>query len=161
MAAELGHVYRWVRRSREVLLEYCASVPPADFTRALPEAGWTCMRDTLVHSADGYRWWMDGFALGGTRDTFHPEEFPDLPGVRAAFALVDDMVARFLDAFGDRLDEVVGRTRAQPQNGGLRVTPRYIFMHAITHEFHHKGQCVMLGRRLGHHPPETDLAFIP
>ncbi len=161
METELAHVYVWVCRSREVLLEYCASLPPADFTRALPGAGWGCVRDTLVHMADAYRWWMDGFALGGTRDTLRPEQFPDIQGVRVAFALADDMVGRFLQEFGDRLDEVVPRSVSHARRATLAVSPRYIFMHAITHEFHHKGQCVMIGRHLGYPPPDTDLIFVP
>jgi uncharacterized damage-inducible protein DinB len=27
----------------------------------------------------------------------------------------------------------------------------------MTHEFHHKGQIVKIGRQLGYNPPETDL----
>ena len=40
------------------------------------------------------------------------------------------------------------------------VTARWLLLHPITHEFHHKGQVVTLLRRLGH-PVSVDLDLPP
>ncbi|MFP3360862.1 DinB family protein, partial [Planococcus sp. SIMBA_143] len=33
----------------------------------------------------------------------------------------------------------------------------WLYTHTATHEFHHKGQIVKIGRKLGYIPPDTDL----
>ncbi len=45
---------------------------------------------------------------------------------------------------------------------GDMLTRRWLVLHPITHEFHHKGQVASLGRALGHPVPEgTDLDLVP
>lgn len=130
MADDLRQLYRWVRGARDTLLAYLESLPADAYTRG----------------------------LGGPRRDLPLDDYRDVASVRAAFAEVDALVERFLAHFADRLDEALHRAppwRAQ----GLTVTPRWLLLHPITHEFHHKGQLVVIGRQLGFPPPETDLAF--
>lgn len=42
-------------------------------------------------------------------------------------------------------------------SGIVRKSPRQLLMHAVTHEFHHKGQIVAMLRQLGHAPQNTDI----
>jgi len=78
--------------------------------------------------------------------------------IRRAYDRADHHMERFLARFELALDEPVsGRVRWMPDP--LVVTPRWLFTHTVTHEFHHKGQVVSLGRRLGYPPPETDLVL--
>lgn len=37
------------------------------------------------------------------------------------------------------------------------MTPRKLFMHTVTHEYHHKGQIMAMDRQLGYEPPNTDV----
>jgi uncharacterized damage-inducible protein DinB len=63
------------------------------------------------------------------------------------------------------VDDVVEEALTGP--GGLervatwrdrRLSLRYLLLHPVTHEFHHKGQVTSLGRILGHPVPDgTDL----
>lgn len=78
--------------------------------------------------------------------------------MRAVFEGVDRLVEEALRSF-DRLDEVYVWTL--PREGRkANVSQCWLLMHPITHEFHHKGQMVALGRVLGHpvlDSIETDL----
>jgi uncharacterized damage-inducible protein DinB len=60
----------------------------------------------------------------------------------------------------DRLDEPLEVIR--PSQDQLMVTQRWLIVRSITHEFHHGGQLLMLGRALGPPLPEdigTDLVL--
>ncbi len=51
-------------------------------------------------------------------------------------------------------------TWTSPSGYAHTLTRRWLILHPITHEFHHKGQALALARVLGHpHPgnPDTDL----
>jgi uncharacterized damage-inducible protein DinB len=61
--------------------------------------------------------------------------------MRLVFANVDKVVEKALEA--DDLDKVFAFNR--DPRPPLRVTLRWLIMHPITHEFHHKGQIVTLG----------------
>jgi uncharacterized damage-inducible protein DinB len=78
--------------------------------------------------------------------------------LRRAFETVDETVGRALEAF---TAPDLPRTWRDPRSGdSLRYTQRWLILHTITHEFHHKGQALALARVLGHpHPgrPDTDL----
>ncbi|WP_407543193.1 DinB family protein (plasmid) [Deinococcus radiomollis] len=83
----------------------------------------------------------------------------------ARFAQVDALLERALacnrmesgEAFdcvgmaGDCVDKAGNRRR---------LTARWVVLHPITHEFHHKGQVVTLLRKLGH-PVTVDLDLPP
>lgn len=77
--------------------------------------------------------------------------------MRQVYAEEDAVIERAFEAFTIP-DEVFDLTLP---NEVLRVTQRWLVMHPVTHEFHHKGQMLTMGRILGHpYPagPDTDLA---
>lgn len=87
-----------------------------------------------------------------------PADHPDMASVRRSFEEVDRLVGRFFDRYRDAGEaRVTGRVGWQ--NEPLTVTPLWLFSHTVTHEFHHKGQVVTLGRRLGFPPADTDLVL--
>ena len=80
-----------------------------------------------------------------------------MEGLREAFTMVDTTALAALDSF-TALDEPF--TWTSPSGRTTTLTRRWLFLHPITHEFHHKGQALALARVLGHpHPgkPDTDL----
>lgn len=79
------------------------------------------------------------------------------PAVRAAFAEVDVAVAEALATFAD-LDEPFAWT--DPQGGTKTLTRRWLLLHPITHEFHHNGQALALGRVLGHPHPGRFVTYL-
>ncbi|MCL6569315.1 MAG: DinB family protein, partial [Meiothermus silvanus] len=60
-----------------------------------------------------------------------------------------------------RLDEVYKWTHPI-RSWRMPVSQRWLLMHPITHEFHHKGQMMTLARIWGYTmPPETDTDLVP
>lgn len=159
MSDDLRQLYRWVQGARATLFAYLEGLPPDAYTRELPGFPWGgSMRNLHVHIADCYVYWLEYVGQQQPRRDLRFEDYPDVASVRAAFAQVDALVDRFLDHFAGRLDKPLRRVVSwRPR--GLTVTSRWLLLHPITHEFHHKGQMVVIGRQLGYPPPETDLAF--
>lgn len=150
-------MYEWVKATREEVFRYCDSLPADDFLRELPGFGHGSIRNTLFHAAHCYWFWLGGFALGeNVPSQALRAEYPDVAAIRSAFARSDDLLARFLDRHGPDLDAPLS-SRLRRRKEPLVVTPRWLFTHAVTHEFHHKGQVVSMGRLLGYPPPDTDL----
>ncbi|WP_299427523.1 DinB family protein [uncultured Meiothermus sp.] len=56
MNDDLRVFYGWVRRSREVLFGYCASLPPEIYTQRRPDFGFDSIRNLHVHVANCYLW---------------------------------------------------------------------------------------------------------
>lgn len=151
-------VYQWVQRTRRGLLAYCATLPAHAFVLERNDFGWGSMRNTLVHVADCYRFWLAETASGRETARYQEAGSPDVAAVEALFAKTDAIVASFLAAHaGPRFAQPLSLS-VRWQKEPLRVSPLWLVTHTITHEFHHKGQVVALGRLLGYAPPETDLA---
>lgn len=160
MSGKAGMVYECVKETRKGLLAYCASLPQEVYTRESEDFGWGSIRNTLIHAADCYRYWLAEAALGEPVGAFQAKDHPDAAGAARLFETVDGIVVAFIGRFpAERLDEAFGR-KVNWQPEPLVVTPRWLLAHTITHEFHHKGQIVAMGRILGFPAPETDL-YLP
>lgn len=150
-------LYQWVRETRETLFQYCEGMDLADYTYAAPDMGWNSIRNTHVHVAGCYWFWL-AKVLGEKRPDLEPELYPNVAALRQAFARVDELVGRFLSRFAGQMDTPVNcpvSWQAEP----VVATPRWLISHVITHEFHHKGQITFLGRMRGHIAPDTDLVL--
>ncbi len=139
--------YAWVQSTRGQVFAYLDAVPEETLRLRHP-AFRGSMLELMSHAADCYLHWTGHVGLG--LDPV-PEARPaGLDDVRQHFALVDDVMVRALEQRA-RLDAPVDWQ-------GHRLTLRYLILHPITHEFHHKGQVASLGRLHGHPVPEgTDL----
>jgi uncharacterized damage-inducible protein DinB len=107
-----------------------------------------------AHIADCYLWWVGAVGLGAEEREVHVD---DVRALREAFAEVDATVWRALETFTAPDDPF---TWTSPSGKVSTLTRRWLILHPITHEFHHKGQALALARVLGYpHPgrPDTDL----
>ncbi|TGD78818.1 DinB family protein [Hymenobacter wooponensis] len=148
--------YALVRSAREVLLDYCATLAPADFTMPIPGFNHSSMRDLLVHAAATYQHWLVNVALGQSRPYPNAAAVPHVAAVGQLFAQTDELVADYLEHFRDQWQtELSWRVprRAEP----VLLTPLALFTHVLTHEFHHKGQVLSMSRQLGYTPVDTDV----
>ena len=50
--------YEGVQGARGVLLDYCETLAPEDFTRELKDFGRGSIRNLLVHNVNTYRYWL-------------------------------------------------------------------------------------------------------
>jgi uncharacterized damage-inducible protein DinB len=149
------HQYEWIRRTRELLFRYCETVSPADYVKELEIFGGDSIRNLHAHVADCYRVWLGSRGLGKSLPKITPDSINCVQEIREAFRKTDDLVHEFLNEFADRWDNTVQVCFEEGESA--EISSLWLFTHTITHEFHHKGQIVKIGRHLGYIPPDTDL----
>jgi uncharacterized damage-inducible protein DinB len=151
---DLQTFYDLAKRTRAKVLNWLATLPPEVFTQEHEAFAYGSLRNIYAHVADCYLGWVGEVGLGSK-----PVEIKvkDISELRAAFDKVDATLAEALETF-DILDERF--TWTSPKGHIHKLTQRWLILHPITHEFHHKGQALALARVLGHpHSgnPDTDL----
>jgi uncharacterized damage-inducible protein DinB len=151
---DLRTLYGWVKRTREILFEYTQSLPNDVYTLEKPEFAYGSIRNVHAHVAQCYLWWIGriGLNLDWAALEPHPSSLTDVPAMRQQFRTVDTVVEQALEAFTtpDAILEF-----QHPRDGRLKLTQRWLVMHPITHEFHHKGQLLAMGRMLSHPLPSS------
>jgi uncharacterized damage-inducible protein DinB len=154
MEALFTRQYELLQGARGVLLDYCETLAPADFTRELTGFGRGSIRNLLVHTVNTYRYWLEAFARNQPVAFTEPEAVREAVEARHLFARADDAVREFIRCFRKAYDvPLTGQLRGQT----VTATPTTLFTHVITHEFHHKGQILSMSRHLGYLPPDTDV----
>lgn len=150
--------YEWIKRTREVLFRYCETLPEEDYMKEVEAFGGDSIRNLHVHVANCYFGWLGNRALGKSLPQIMPESVHNVQEMRELFKNTDDLVEEFFAEFKGKWNKAVQVTF---RSGGMAdFTSLWLFTHTATHEFHHKGQIVKIGRYLGHIPPETDLIEI-
>lgn len=146
--------YDYVKSSREVLLDYCATISEKDFVAESSSFGRGSIRNLLVHIGNTYEFWIGTNALHAELDYTPYEAVKDVLQARDFFLTIDSLIARFFKIYsGKFLEEFPIKLNNQRVN----ATPLKLFTHGITHEFHHKGQILSLSRHLGYTPVDTDI----
>jgi uncharacterized damage-inducible protein DinB len=151
MAALFDHQRKGPRKR---LLEFLLSVPQEAFVKPVPEAGGKSLRDHLVHLIGADEFWI---SLIQNRDyrSFEPAAYST---VEQVLPLIDEVSDRIDHVFSDGDEEWFVREMTISHHGRTeKVIPAMVATHMLTHEFHHKGQIVMIARMLGYEPPDTDL----
>lgn len=75
------------------------------------------------------------------------------------FEQVDSFVKEVFELHGTKLDVPIQRRIPWREAAEtVTFTPGKLLMHTITHEFHHKGQIVVMLRQMGYDPPNTDVS---
>lgn len=154
MNQDLKTFYRLVRRTRAGVLDWFETLPPDAFTREHDTFAYGSLSKIYAHIADCYLWWVGTVGLGTAKSEVNAA---NVRALREAFAAVDATVLEALEAF-TAIDDPFSWT--WPKGETSTLTQRWLILHTITHEFHHKGQALALARVLGHpHPgtPDTDL----
>lgn len=155
MNHDLATLYRLVRRTRAGVFDWLDTVPPGTLIETHVDFAFGSLDRIYTHVAECYQWWVGNVGL--RRAEHEDVEGGSVRALRDAFAAVDDVVEEALATFDD-LDAPVPWT--SPEGNRQTLSRRWLLLHPITHEFHHKGQALALARVLGHaHPgvPDTDL----
>ncbi len=155
MNQDLRTLYDLIQRTRAKVLDWLETLPPDVFTAQNDSFAYGSLSAIQTHVADCYLWWVGTVGLGGTEE---PDvEANDVQALRDAFARVDTTVLAALGSFAD-LDAPLSWT--SPTGSTHTLTQRWLILHPVTHEFHHKGQALALARVLGHPhhgDPDADL----
>lgn len=148
MNQDLRTLYGWVRRSRDIVFSYTENLPLEVYTHNHPDFAYGSIRNIHAHVADCYLWWIEQIGLGKPRLEVDPSSLVDTAAMRKYFDRVDLVVEEALETF-DNPDHVFVCNHPNPEVK-LTVSQRWLIMHPVTHEFHHKGQMLALGRVRGH-----------
>lgn len=146
--------FHYDRRDR-VLNFLADTVRPDDVVRPM-KAGWSSMRETMLHGMEAEVFWV-GYAMQqGEQPNWDYAAYPDVASLKALAASVRADTERFVAALTDAdlaRDAAItyssGSTFSFPLSKG--------FLHMILHDTHHRGQVMLLARQLGYEPPEIDL----
>ncbi|MBM7645398.1 putative damage-inducible protein DinB [Scopulibacillus daqui] len=148
--------YNWVSSTREQLFRYCETLNPADYIKELGEFGGNSIRNLHVHVAECYQSWLGIFGLKKNITLVEPSSVNKVQEIRQIFNEINNLVYEFINKFEGNWDYILtGYVPWSHQEEGL--TAMWLYTHTITHEFHHKGQIVSMGRQLGYIPLDTDL----
>jgi uncharacterized damage-inducible protein DinB len=147
--------YEWIKRTRETLFHYCETMSPEDYVKELDTFGGDSIRNLHAHVAGCYQIWLGSRALGKSISRIDPETVNNVQEMRELFRKTDDLVHEFLHEFQGKWEHSIPVTFQSGHT--VDFTTLWLFTHTTTHEFHHKGQIVKIGRQLGHTPPDTDL----
>ena len=143
------------QRTRAGVLDWLQDLPPSAFTLEHNDFAYGSLSAIYAHIADCYLKWVGTVGLG--RGELPGLKVGDVSALREAFTEVDATLAEALKTFS-ALDERFDWISSTGKTSSL--TRRWLVLHPITHEFHHKGQALALARVLGYpHPgkPDTDL----
>jgi uncharacterized damage-inducible protein DinB len=150
MNQDLLTFYDLAKRTRAKVLDWLETLPPEVFTLEDETFAFGSLRNIYVHVADCYLGWVSEVGLKNKPIEIAVNDVGELSEV---FNKVDAIVAKALETF-------THPDQPFTSPSGQTLTQRWLILHTITHEFHHKGQALALARVLGHpHPgnPDTDL----
>lgn len=154
IADDLETFYTLVRRTRSGVLDWLESLPAGVLNASRDDFAYGSLSGIYSHIASCYLVWLARGGVGEAPGTIQARSAAEL---RAVFTSVDEAVASALATFTAWDEPFVWRHSSGFQE---TLTRRWLILHPITHEFHHKGQALALARVLGHpHPgdPDTDL----
>jgi uncharacterized damage-inducible protein DinB len=151
----LAQQYQLVLGSRNVVMEYCHKLDEKLFVK-LSSFNDKSISDLLVHITHVYTLWLGQFALKREVTFADSDKINSLEMLQQLYENVNKLVGEFLKhAEQTSGKEISGEAGSPPQR--IIRSPFEIFTHVITHEFHHKGQILIMGRQLGLAPPDTDI----
>lgn len=149
----VAYQYALVQSSREVVFDFCETFREGDFTKGVTFDG-KSISQLYVHIANTYHGWIVTIARNARAKRFNENDYDTVQRMRKLFAEVDAIVMDFIgDSQPDWSEDIKAKVRNQP----FTLTKVKIITHVITHEFHHKGQILMLARNMGYVPPDTDM----
>ncbi len=112
--------------------------------------------DLLVHVTHVYTFWLGKFSLKKDVVFADPDKINNLKALQLLYVNVNELVADYLKYVSETSITEISGEAGTPAKVITR-SPFEIFTHVITHEFHHKGQILIMGRQLGLVPPDTDI----
>ncbi|UKJ07820.1 DinB family protein [Solitalea lacus] len=145
--------YQLIKSSREVVFGFCESMTLEHFNQPVPNFGRGSIKATLLHVSNAYVSWLSRFALQTHEYFLQNDEVESLSDIKKEFHRADEAVKTILSIYKIPGQRIIGMRNDVQMNFSLME----IFTHVITHEFHHKGQIMSMGRILGYVPPDADI----
>jgi uncharacterized damage-inducible protein DinB len=156
MEKTLLYQYQLIKDSRRIVFDFCESLKQDDLVKEVENFGRGSIRNLLVHIENAYDFWLKDFVFQKKFLYTQADEIKNANEIKKIFEKTDLMVVEFLETFRDKYDIPLKNIL---NNREVTVSPLKIFTHLITHEFHHKGQVLSMGRHLGYTPIETGIIY--
>ncbi|MDC7994554.1 DinB family protein [Altibacter sp. HG106] len=142
--------YEHVLSSRDALFAYCDTLPEAALYE-IPQPFTASISQLLGHTINCYYFWMGETVLDKTPEFIEKDAQLSLSELSAHYEKVNGFMNELWEFPATRAISF----QLRDQKGAASLLK--LFTHVITHEYHHKGQIVMLSRMLGHTPKDTDI----
>jgi uncharacterized damage-inducible protein DinB len=134
-----------VRQTRQVMLEWLETLPQEVFCQTRDDFAFGSLQKIYTHIPECYLYWVEHTGL---QKPWQGDPIVNTArDLRRVFERVDSVVLEALEQF-QSLDEPLVWTSSKGQTEVL--SQRWLLLHPITHEFHHKGQALALARVLGY-----------
>lgn len=147
--------YELVKDSRAVLFDYCDTITPDHFIQEVAGFGrGGSMRSLLAHIANSSQHWISVHCFKENPPRITAELIKNMSDCRNVYKGIDGMVYRLIDSFQNSYFEDITGVAGDRT---FAASPFKVFMHVITHEYHHKGQILTISRQLGYTPVDTDI----
>ena len=145
--------YELVCDSRRVLFGYCKTISEEHFLKEHSSFGrGGSIRNLLVHIANTYQFWIGQEFLKKEMAFTEYTSVNNVDGVVQVFSEIDTLIE---ELFSTIKTEGLSTDVDSSKDEISFIAFKY-FTHVTTHEFHHKGQILSLGRQLGYVPVDTD-----
>jgi uncharacterized damage-inducible protein DinB len=148
--------YEFVKDSRERLLKYCEGISPQDFLKEHENFGGRSIQFLLIHVANVYEFYLKNFIEDKGFPSNDNYLIDKIYTVKKHYEKINEITNVFIDKYKDNFEGSISG-KIPNYNLDLKTTPLKIFTHAVTHEFHHKGQILSISRLLGYKPIDTDI----
>jgi uncharacterized damage-inducible protein DinB len=156
MQTLLAAQYEQITGARRALFTYCKSMDSAHLLTGVAGFNDSTIISLMVHNANTYIHWLAQFDKTEDLPFFKSTTITSLDQIFEIYGEVDRIVADFMERYGADYTKPI--TQNLPRTGHvITVTPLQLYTHAITHEFHHKGQILTMSRLLGYIPADTDV----
>jgi len=155
MIETLKKQYALVQGARSILLNFIKKEVGAGIDTPIGAYENKTIRNLMEHTNSCYFVWLAYFCLRQPYGSIKDRGSATFEELRQLYNKADETVATFLQNFDGKMEIPI--TAPHWDDEILTVTPLRLFTHVITHEFHHKGQIVMMCRMLGYVPPDTDI----
>jgi uncharacterized damage-inducible protein DinB len=148
--------YNYVLGSREIMLNHCAQMLPEKFAEQMKEFKMNSICMLLVHSANAYLYWIGKFGLGKDLKYFADRKDYSAEDIKSMYTVVDSLVAEFTEKYEANPEAMIEGYNSIAE-GNVSYPALQVFLHAVTHEYHHKGQIMSVSSLIGYPPPDADV----
>jgi uncharacterized damage-inducible protein DinB len=156
MQTLLAAQYEEIKSARGALFIYCQSLNSAHLLTNVPEFNNDTIMALLVHNANTYIHWLAQFDKTEDLPFYKSSNITDLEQIAEIYEQINDIVADFLSRYSADYTKPITQNLPRREHI-ITVTPLQLYTHAVTHEFHHKGQILTMSRLLGYIPADTDV----
>lgn len=139
--------------ARDRVLEAASALTPGQYTRDLGSS-FRSVRDTLVHlySAE-WNWYSRCQGIFPT-EMLSPQEFPDVPTLRAPWLDHESKMRAFVEGLGEAGITRVFEYKMLDGRPGATVFWQML-QHVVNHGSYHRGQVTTMLRQLGAQPAKS------